>query len=530
MPDSRTQPYTLLDIASAFWVYRARFVLATLLVLVCTTAVVVLLPKRYESEAKLFVRLGRNSASIDPVMIGNAISLQESRETEMNSIVDMLTSRGLADRVVAEVGAERILKKYAWLDLQLEKLSSLISFGDKESAVGATSREGISRAEEMAAAEILKNLDVASPKRSTSIGLVYLARDPQLAFEVASSVINNYQNMHVTATKSDGSVKFFQEQFTAQQELLNAAEKKFRDVKNEAEMLTLQGKQSSLQSEADSIKQLKIQTQADLSAAESRMADIEASMSKLPESLASEKISGIELAATDSMRDRLYALEIAEKSLAAQLQDDHPELKKIRKQLADAKAIMEKQPTDRVHSVVGVNPIWVEMQKEFWVAKANVASLKTKLSELSELDNKMTVRINALNAVEIEAEDLQRQISIAKENHANYARKLEESRIKAEMDSNSLSNVSVVTPPTVRWKHSAPNRPLLAILGGFFALACGGFVALVSDLRRRYAASSVPATSRTSQAAGSLVFTNSESGFSSGQAVEGSVGRTAIPR
>jgi uncharacterized protein involved in exopolysaccharide biosynthesis len=142
----------------------------------------------------------------------------------------------------------------------------------------------------------------------------------------------------------------------------------------------------------------------------------------------------------------------------------------------------------------------------------------------------MTVRINALNAVEIEAEDLQRQISIAKENHANYARKLEESRIKAEMDSNSLSNVSVVTPPTVRWKHSAPNRPLLAILGGFFALACGGFVALVSDLRRRYAASSVPATSRTSQAAGSLVFTNSESGFSSGQAVEGSVGRTAIPR
>ncbi len=530
MPEPDTQPYTLIDISNALWVYRTRVIFTALLIVVCTTTLVVLLPKRFESEAKLFVRLGRNSASIDPVMIGTAISLQESRETEMNSIVDMLKSRGFADRVVADVGAERILKKYSWLDQQLEKLTSLISFGEKENAVGVTSQEGISKSEEMAASDVLKNLDIVSPKRSTSIGLVYVARDPQLAFEIVSSVIENYQKMHVSATKSDGSVQFFQEQFAAQQNLLNTAEKRFREVKNQAEMLTLQGKQGSLQAEADSIKQLKIQTQADLSAADSRMADIEVSMSTLPESLASEKTSGIELAASDSMRDRLYELEIAEKSLAAQLLDDHPELKKVRKQLAEATAIMEKQPTDRVHSVVGVNPVWVEMQKEYWVAKATTASLKTKLHELSELDKQMTTRIQALNSVEIEAEDLQRQLSIAKENHANYARKLEESRIKAAMDFESLSNVSVVTPPAVRWKHSAPNRPLLAMLGAIFALVCGSFVALVSDLRRRYTTSVGWKRNRGSQTVDSTESGNSESGYQNEPSTPGNIGRSAIPR
>lgn len=88
---------------------------------------VMLFPKRYQSEAKLFVRLGRGSASLDPAAMGQTISIQESRETEMNSIVDMLNSRGLAERVVDTIGAERILKRYSWLELQTEEVSDSIT-------------------------------------------------------------------------------------------------------------------------------------------------------------------------------------------------------------------------------------------------------------------------------------------------------------------------------------------------------------------------------------------------------------------
>lgn len=63
------------------------------LVLAVSVAAILLFPKKYESEAKMFVRLGRSSASLDTATIGQTISIQESRETEMNSIIDMLESR-----------------------------------------------------------------------------------------------------------------------------------------------------------------------------------------------------------------------------------------------------------------------------------------------------------------------------------------------------------------------------------------------------------------------------------------------------
>ena len=115
------RPLTLFDIIGAVFRYKWRVLLVTGLMLLLSAAAVLIFPKKYESEAKLFVRLGRGSAAMDPATFGQTISIQESRESEMNSIVDMLQSRGLAERVVDEVGVEAVLKNYSWIELRLEE-------------------------------------------------------------------------------------------------------------------------------------------------------------------------------------------------------------------------------------------------------------------------------------------------------------------------------------------------------------------------------------------------------------------------
>ena len=72
---SYERPLTLFDIIGSVFRYKWRVMLVSLLVLSLSVVAIFLYPKKYESEAKLFVRLGRGSASLDPATIGQTISI-----------------------------------------------------------------------------------------------------------------------------------------------------------------------------------------------------------------------------------------------------------------------------------------------------------------------------------------------------------------------------------------------------------------------------------------------------------------------
>ena len=189
---------------------------------------------------------------------------------------------------------------------------------------------------------------------------------------------------------------------------------------------------------------------------------------------------------TEAMRDRLYALEIEEKELAAKYSDSHPRLKRVREQLSSARSVLTEQPKNREEMKLAINPVRLQIENELLLAEASVASLEAKGKALKTLEDELTERLVKVNEIEVQTEQLQREIEIGRENHRNYARKLEESRINNALDQQALSNVSVVAPPSFRLKHVSPNRPLLAILGVMVSVLCGACVAIFSD----YAATS----------------------------------------
>src|SRR6478609_3864073 len=68
-----------------------------------------LMPRSYYSEARLFVRFGREN-QVDPTASGGQmVSLYESRESEINSLIEILKSRAILDRVVGELGPACVL-------------------------------------------------------------------------------------------------------------------------------------------------------------------------------------------------------------------------------------------------------------------------------------------------------------------------------------------------------------------------------------------------------------------------------------
>src|SRR4051812_47968052 len=69
-----------------------------------------LLPRTYYSEAKLFVKAGWETLSLDPTATtGQTVSIYESRESEINSILEVLRSREVTGGVVDVLGVNAIL-------------------------------------------------------------------------------------------------------------------------------------------------------------------------------------------------------------------------------------------------------------------------------------------------------------------------------------------------------------------------------------------------------------------------------------
>ena len=64
----------------------------------------------YQSEAKLLIRVGRESVSLDPTAsTGQTISIGQQREAEVKSELEILKSQDLVERVVDTIGPAAFL-------------------------------------------------------------------------------------------------------------------------------------------------------------------------------------------------------------------------------------------------------------------------------------------------------------------------------------------------------------------------------------------------------------------------------------
>src|SRR5437868_672234 len=84
------------------WRQRWKIVATVVLCMSATAAFTALSPLTYRSEAKLFVRAGRESVTLDP-MATTRSTANDSRDSELNSIQELLASRLILERVVDQI-------------------------------------------------------------------------------------------------------------------------------------------------------------------------------------------------------------------------------------------------------------------------------------------------------------------------------------------------------------------------------------------------------------------------------------------
>ena len=142
-------------------------------------------PKSYRSEGKLLVRLGRENATLDATAtLGqeSVVAVPVSRDSEINSVVEILQSRSLLEKVVDAVGVGQLLKG--------------ASPADRERAVRL----------------LTDGVRVAAVHRSNVVQVVFEGRSPELCRSVVGSLLTIYVAEHARLNRPQGSHDFFAEQ------------------------------------------------------------------------------------------------------------------------------------------------------------------------------------------------------------------------------------------------------------------------------------------------------------------------------
>src|SRR5208282_6444919 len=143
----RIQGSGLSDLWRAVSRHKMKSFAAFLLIVFLAGAAAIFVPKSYHSEGMLLVRLGKENATLDPtVTMGQdpVVTVPISRDNELNSVVEILKSRAIAEKVVDLLGPAFILGN-ATADTNYDQPSRVTQVIEQLRLAWARSKESLRR-------------------------------------------------------------------------------------------------------------------------------------------------------------------------------------------------------------------------------------------------------------------------------------------------------------------------------------------------------------------------------------------------
>ena len=426
--------------------------------------------------------MGRESVTLDPTATtGQTIALQASdRANEIVTVIDMIESRGIAEKVVDQVGVDTVLGRGGDGEEEFNLISSVLN-----NTVGLAinlirSIDPISDREK-AVISIERNLKVSAEQNSTLIAIRYHAKSPELAQKIAQGIVDVYREEHLRLHRTSGSKEFLKSKQQLCKSSSDESVNKLQAARNRMNMVSIESRRSSLESRFNDVERNRYQALQDLSSAQAKVADIRKQIAEEPERVVSEEVT-VPNTGADLLRAQLYSLQVKMAEQQAKYHDDHPQLQATKMQLEEAKAMLAGVSDDRVETTQDVNPNLLTLKLSLAQAESELASLEALWKELDKQRATIVAELKELNDNELEIDQLKRESELARNNFFRYAENLEEARIDRELDNERISNVIIAQPATLWQKPVSPGKALVAILTLAGAIAAVASLVIASEM------------------------------------------------
>ncbi|HOX05451.1 MAG TPA: Wzz/FepE/Etk N-terminal domain-containing protein [Planctomycetota bacterium] len=463
----------LRDVAGVLF-RRAWLIAGSIAVVVgLSAAVLAVLGSVYRSEAKLLVRVGRESVALDPTATtGQMVSLALNRVNEINSEIEILTSRQLASRVVADIGAGNILRPAGrWSGMAAAVADEGAAPGDQQDD------SGMQRAVDAFA----KRLEVRAIKDSSVLTVSYEAADPLMAQEVLQKLLANYLDAHITAHRTAGSLGFFARETTALGESLGRTELALRDLKNESGIVSVEAQRETLSQRLAELNQASSRNRTALAVSRARLAVLLKQLAAQPAMVLAQENTGMAGTAVEFMRQKLYELQTEEQALLIRYMPESAPVTSIRRQIEESKVILAREESGHKEIHLEANVVRRELELKSLAEQDNLAALEAEGAALAGNLAAASDTLRTLNEVTRRSAQLERQRDFEKAMLEGYAGKSEQARIDQELEAQRISNISVLQAATLPDKPVRPNKSLVLALALLLGLTGGLALAFTVD-------------------------------------------------
>ncbi|MDX6290269.1 MAG: hypothetical protein QOH42_2068 [Blastocatellia bacterium] len=438
----------LRDGASALFRRRGLVLFIFLAVVTGTAAITWVLPNKYESRMKILVKNQRLDVAITPEATSAPAGVDsEVGESEINSEIELLTSRDLLTQVAKESGLGQPGPSRFW-------------------------KKSMSEPEriEKAANDLAKELVIAPVKKANVISISYSANSPELAAAVLKKLGELYLEKHLKLHHPTGASDFFKEKADQYETQLHDSEKQLSGFQQDNNLVVLaQQKDLTLQKAAEAKAKL-LESEAAVNEATNRIKRIEQQLAATPKRIVTQSRSIPAQYSAERLNTMMVELQNRRTQLLTKFRPDDRLVREVDEQIRTTReALAKAESQTSTEQATDLNPLRQTLETEYSRARLEQTGAQARRDTLAAQLRDYEGSLRKLEGDTTQHNDLQRQVKEAEENYQLYAKKREEARIADELDRQKITNVSIAEAPAITQIPSSPNRPMNLVLGVFVA-------------------------------------------------------------
>ena len=437
---------SLRDGASALFRRKALVLVTFLTVVLGAFALTLLLPDKYESRMKILVKNQRVDVAITPEATAGAPAPaveNEVSENQINSEIELLTSKDLLMQVVKECGLAKAEK--SWLSRA-------------EQPEGVRVEQAVNR--------LAKDLSITPVRKANIISISYASNSAELSASVLKKLGDLYFEKHLKLHHPTGASDFFKEKADEYESKMKDAELRLGEFEQSNNLVVLsQQKDLTLQKTAEAKAKL-LESETAVAETTNRIKRTEQQLASIPTRVVTQSRQLPNQYSAERLNTMMVELQNRRTQLLTKFRPDDRLVQEVDEQIRITReALGRAEQKTAVEQATDINPLRQTLETELSRAKLDQTGAQARRDTLTGQLQQYQDSLKKLEGNTTRHNDLQRDVKEAEDNYQLYAKKREEARIADELDRQKITNVSIAEAPAVAQIPASPNRPLNLVLG-----------------------------------------------------------------
>jgi uncharacterized protein involved in exopolysaccharide biosynthesis len=446
------------------WVILTVFVAVTL---GAWTTLQVFFTDEYETKANILVKIGRENAEVPPSIQNGSVMTTGVRLQDINSEVQMLSSRAQVEAVVDQFGPaafKSVLRQpesiWGYPKYYLKLTSRLVKSQYKEFLIAVNIKKRLTLREE--AILVLENgIKVEPIKESDVLTLRLRLPSAALAVDCANSLLQHYLAARSNIRRTAAGADFFDGELKKDGSKLGGLRGDRDKVRNKYGISSAPEQRTNLLKEYASLRERIDNADASIRRLERQREAVALAAGKGEDLLKKEQITA-QNPSIQSIKERLTSLELERVKLSGRYGSESEVMAKADREIAALRQLLSKESPTILSTVTSeANPLKREMLKDLENYDVQLAGLRSERAQLEIPLHRIETELAQLNVGGDAFDSAEREYRLAEQFYMLHVRKMEEAKLNDELDQRRVANVSIIAPPDQPIEPVYPPKPFV---------------------------------------------------------------------